>query len=72
VNPADPLNLQKELEQRVRAKIGNRLRNLEIRFSPDGITLNGQAPTYYVKQIVQHSVWEILPEVRLNNAIVVA
>jgi hypothetical protein len=72
VDSANPLSLQKELEERVRARIGNRLRNLEIRLSADGITLCGQAPTFYVKQLVQHSVWEVLPQARLKNSIVVA
>jgi len=72
VDSANHLDLQKELEQKIRARIGNRLRNLEVRLSPDGITLCGQAPTFYVKQLVQHSIWEILPKARLNNTIVVA
>jgi len=72
VDSANPLELKKELEQRIRARIGNRLRNLEIRLSPDGITLCGQAPTFYVKQLVQHSIWEIMPQARLKNTIVVA
>jgi hypothetical protein len=68
---ADLSQLQDELERRVRARIGNRLRNLSIVLSPDGVVLTGQAPTYYIKQLAQHSVWEVLPEARLRNAIVV-
>jgi hypothetical protein len=65
----DATNLKEELEQRVRAKLGNRLRNLEIRLSEDAIILNGQAPTYHVKQLAQHSICEYLPKLRLYNAI---
>ena len=68
---SEPTDLRQELEQRLRARLGNRLRNLEIRLSDEGVTLNGTAPTYHVKQLAQHSVWELLPSVRLFNAIIV-
>jgi hypothetical protein len=65
----DFLRLRKELETRVRARTGNQLRNLGIELSPEGIRLFGQSDTFYVKQLAQHTVREILPEVRLVNDI---
>ncbi|HEX3315653.1 MAG TPA: hypothetical protein VHR72_12210 [Gemmataceae bacterium] len=47
------------------------MRKLEVRFSDQGVELTGEAPTYHVKQIAQHSVWEMMPDARLTNAIVV-
>ena len=65
----DFLSLRKELESRLQACTGNRLQNLGIELSPDGIRILGQTSTYYVKQLAQHCVREILPDVRLVNDI---
>ena len=62
-------SMRKELETRVLARTGNQLRNLGIELSPEGIRLQGQTTTFYVKQLAQHCVHEILPEVRLVNDI---
>ena len=63
--------LQKELESKVLARTGSQLQNLGIELSPEGIRLFGETTTYYVKQLAQHCVREILPEVRLVNDICV-
>jgi hypothetical protein len=34
--------------------------------------LHGQASAFYIKQLAQHGVRELLPDVRLQNAIEVA
>ena len=64
--------LRRELECRVRARTGNRLRNLDIQLAPDGILLQGSTSTYYVKQLAQHGIRDLLPDVQLHNAIEVA
>ncbi len=64
-------SMKLELERLVRARTGNRLRDLEILFSPDGITLRGRAPTFHVKQLAQHGIREKVPQARLLNAIIV-
>jgi hypothetical protein len=64
--------LREELESRVHLRTGRRVRNLAIEVNPEGVVLQGQAATYYVKQLAQHGVRECLPDVRLENAIVVA
>ncbi|MBI3822077.1 MAG: hypothetical protein HY289_05275 [Planctomycetes bacterium] len=61
--------LRKELETRVLARTGSQLRNLGIELSPDGIRLFGQTSTFYVKQLAQHCVRQIMPEVCLVNDI---
>jgi hypothetical protein len=61
--------LRKELESRVLARTGGQLRNLGIELLPGGIRLFGQTTTFYVKQLAQHSVRELLPGVRLVNDI---
>ena len=61
--------LQKNLESRVRACTGSRLSNLGIELSPEGIRILGHTTTFYVKQLAQHCVREMLPDVRLVNDI---
>jgi len=63
--------LQKELENRVLARTGRRLRNLGIELFPERVVLSGQAATYHIKQLAQHEILGLLPDRRLENAIVV-
>ena len=65
----DFLSLRKELETRVLARTGSQLRDLGIELSPDGIRLFGKSKTFYVKQLAQHCVREMLPKVQLVNDI---
>ncbi len=64
--------LQQQLESHVLSRTGNRLQNLNIQLSPEGICLHGQTATFYVKQLAQHSVRQMLPEVHLQNDILVS
>jgi hypothetical protein len=66
-----PPHLRQELEQRIQARTGRRVRNLAIELMPEQVILKGQATTYYIKQLAQHGVREVLPQVRLENAITV-
>jgi hypothetical protein len=66
-----PPQLQQELERRVQNRTGRRVRNLAIELSPERVVLRGLAATYHVKQLAQHGVRDVLPQVRLENAIVV-
>jgi hypothetical protein len=61
-----------ELEHRIIALTGRRVRNLDINLSEDGVILNGQTQTFYVKQMAQQGVREVLPDIHLYNAIQVA
>ena len=70
--PLDFPRLLEELENRILARTGRRVRNLDINLSADGVILKGQTETYYVKQLAQHGVRDVLPDVRLDNAIQVA
>lgn len=61
--------LRQELESHILARTGTRLRDLDIQLSPDGVRLNGLTTTFYVKQLAQHSIREMLPGVQLHNDI---
>jgi hypothetical protein len=64
-------HLQTELKRHILARTGRRLRNLVIDVVPEAVILRGSATTYHVKQLAQHGVRDVLPRVRLENAIVV-
>jgi hypothetical protein len=61
--------LREKLETRVLARTGRRVRNLAIDLTPDRIVLRGMAMTFHIKQLAQQGVREVLPDVRLENAI---
>jgi hypothetical protein len=63
--------LQTELERQIHCRTGRRIRNLDIELHPERIVLRGRAATYYLKQLAQHGVRDVLPQVCLENAIVV-
>jgi hypothetical protein len=63
--------LQNELERQIHSRTGRRIRNLDIELQPERVVLRGRAATYYLKQLAQHGVRDVLPQVRLENAIVV-
>lgn len=65
------LQLQFDLEHRVRQRTGRRIRNLRIELSPERVVLRGQTTSYYVKQLAQHGIRDILPQLRLENTIAV-
>jgi hypothetical protein len=65
-----PLSCQ-ELELRVLARTGRRVRGLAVVVKADRVVLRGWAETYHVKQLAQHGVRELLPDLPLENAIVV-
>jgi hypothetical protein len=62
-------SIRKQLESRVLARTGSQLRGLGIELSPEGIRLFGSSTTFYVKQLAQHCVREVLPDVCLQNDI---
>jgi hypothetical protein len=65
------LQLRRDLERRVQARTGRRVRNLTVELLPERVVLRGCAGSYHVKQLAQHGVRDVLPNIRLDNAIVV-
>ena len=65
-------SLRDKLISHIKARTGGRLTNLLVKLSRDEVVLHGEANSFYVKQLAQQGVRELLPEVRLENAIVVA
>src|SRR5262245_35718069 len=65
------LHLKSELESRVLSRTSRRVRNLRVELQPGRVVLSGHATSYYVKQLAQHGIREILPYVNLENSIAV-
>ena len=63
--------LRHDLERQVLSRTGRRIRDLAVELHPEGIVLRGVTQSYYIKQLAQHGVRDMMPNVRLENAIVV-
>jgi hypothetical protein len=68
---SNSVKLRQELEDVVQARTGRRVLNLAFDVLPERIVLRGRTSSYHVKQLAQHGVRDVLPDVRLENAIVV-
>ncbi len=68
---AGTASLRQELERHVRTRTGRRVRDLTVELQQGRVVLRGQTATYHVKQLAQQGVRDLLPEVHLENAIVV-
>lgn len=58
-----------KLEMHLQARLGSRIRHLRVVCRTEGVVLQGSAPTYYAKQLAQHSVMEITDLPILANEI---
>jgi hypothetical protein len=66
------MSLIEVVMQRVAARTGRRVRNLEVEITTSGeVVLRGRADSFHVKQLAQHAAREALPHAHLENAIVV-
>jgi hypothetical protein len=64
--------LRQNLEHHIQNRTGRRIRDLAVELVAERIILRGHTTTYYAKQLAQQGVREVLPDARLENAIVVA
>jgi hypothetical protein len=49
-----------ELESRVQKRLNGRVRNLRLSLRENGLVLEGQTQSYYVKQLAQHAIMEAI------------
>jgi hypothetical protein len=70
-SPTLPTDCCEELARHILNRTGRRVQALRVEVRDEQVVLHGRASSYYVKQIAQHSVWDVLPAVRLANDIVV-
>ena len=57
--------LRDDLERQVLSRTGRRVRDLAVELRPEGIVLRGVAQSYYVKQLAQHGVRDVMPHIQL-------
>ena len=60
--------LRRQLEQHISKYTGRRVRDLAVEVYSGRIVVRGRAQSYYVKQLAQHGVRDVLPDVQLENA----
>ena len=61
-----------QFEAEIRSRTHRRVRDLSLEVNDDRVVLRGRTDTYYIKQLAQEVVRELLPDIPLINAIVVA
>jgi hypothetical protein len=64
--------LRSEIESRILDRTSRRVQNLAVELGGGRLVLRGEAASFHVKQLAQHGVREMLPNVTLVNEIVVA
>ena len=64
-------HIRQELERQVLARTDRRVRNLTVELRGGRVVLRGEARSFYIKQLAQHGVRDLLPDAQLENAIVV-
>lgn len=59
-----------ELRRLVEQRTHHRIRDLSVEWEQDrGVILKGRAGSYHIKQLAQHGILDVLPNVPLINAI---
>ena len=53
------LELARQLETRIRVRLGGQIRDIRVVCQEDGLVLHGRSRTYYAKQLAQQVVMEI-------------
>jgi hypothetical protein len=69
--PILPATHCEELERYILDRTGRRVQELCVEVRDEQVVLRGRTSSYYIKQLAQHSVLDVLPQARLDNAIVV-
>lgn len=64
-------NLRSELENCVNERTARRVQNFRLDLFPQKVVLHGRTTSFYVKQLAQQGIREVLPDVILENAITV-
>lgn len=58
-----------ELKKLVEARTHRRIRDLAVEVQNNNVVLKGRAGSYHLKQLAQHGILDVLPDVHLINAI---
>jgi hypothetical protein len=58
-----------ELERHILDRTGRRVHELCVEVRDERVVLRGRTSSFYLKQLAQHCVWDVLPLARLENGI---
>jgi hypothetical protein len=58
-----------ELERHILDRTGRRVHGLCVEVRDEHVVLRGRTSSFYIKQLAQHCVWDVLPQARLENGI---
>jgi hypothetical protein len=64
-------NFNEVIQQRVSTWTGRRVQNLAVEVEAGRVILRGRAKSFHVKQLAQRGALDVVPEGKLENAIVV-
>jgi hypothetical protein len=64
-----PYELASQLERRIQCRTHGRVRRVSVELGEEQVVLHGDAATYYLKQLAQQAVSEILNGREIVNAI---
>jgi hypothetical protein len=70
-SPSLPQERCEKLERHILDRTGRRVHALRVEVRDEQVILRGRTSSYYVKQLAQHCVWDVLPGAPLQNGIVV-
>lgn len=62
----------RQIEETILRLTQRRISNLQVELEAEKVILRGQTDSFYLKSLAQQGVREILPQIRLQNAISVA
>jgi hypothetical protein len=71
MRPSPSPELALQLERHVQVRTNWRIRDLAIELKPGRAILRGQASSNFTRQLAQHAVQDLLPDVRLENALAI-
>ena len=63
--------LEEDLERRIIQRTWGQIHCLQVERQDGEVIVRGYSPSYYVKQLAQQSIQDLMPHHRLDNAIVV-
>jgi len=66
-----PPSLSELVLESVTTRTNRRVRDLAVEVGPDRVTLRGRTDSFHVKQLALHGARQVVPTLRLENAIVV-
>lgn len=61
--------IERELESRLRAVTGRRVREMAVEVSTDTVTVSGRAESFHIKQLALAAIRDVLPTARVRNRI---